>query len=188
MVNLVSGIYTWLPRPGATIRPGGVLYRVDNAPVTLMAGGTPAWRPFVLGMTDGPDVRQLQANLMAEHFAYGLLTAPTGHYDLLTDYAVQRWQLARGLAVTGWIPLGQVIFLPAPILVGGMNTAVGEAASGGQQPYQVTTGQRTVIVPLNPPAPGRTCRSRCPWRSSPPTMCWPFRSPPCSRWPAAATA
>ena len=161
VVNLVSGIYTWLPRPGATIRPGGVLYRVDNAPVALMAGGTPAWRPFVSGMTDRADVRQLQANLIAEHFAYGLLTAPTGHYDLLaTDYAVQRWQLARGLAVTGWIPLGQVIFLPAPILVGGMNTAVGEAASGGQQPYQVTTGQRTVIVPLNPNLPRRPASAR----------------------------
>jgi len=153
VVNLVSGIYTWLPQPGATIGPSGVLYRVDNTPVTLMAGGTPAWRPFVLGMTDGPDVRQLQANLIAEHFADGLLTAPTGHYDLLTDYAVQRWQLARGLTVTGWIPLGQVIFLPAAVLVGGMNTAVGEAASGGQQPYQVTTGQRSVTVALNPNLP-----------------------------------
>jgi len=153
LVNMVSGIYTWLPRPGVTIRPGGVLYRVDNTPVTLMPGGTPVWRPFVLGMTDGPDVRQLQASLITGHFADGLLTTPTGHYDLLTDYAVQRWQLAHGLTVTGWIPLGQVIFLPAAVLVGGMNTAVGEAASGGQQPYQVTTGQRTVTVPLNPNLP-----------------------------------
>ena len=45
-----------------------------------MAGGTPAWRPFELGMTDGPDVRQLQANLIAGHFAAGLLTAPTGQF------------------------------------------------------------------------------------------------------------
>ena len=153
VVNMASGIYTWLPRPGATIGPGGVLYRVDNTPVTLMAGGTPAWRPFVLGMTDGPDVRQLQASLIAGHFADGLLTAPTGQYDLLTADAVVRWQIARGLPETGWIPLGQVIFLPAPVLVGAMNTAVGEAASGAQQPYQVTTGQRTVTVPLNPNLP-----------------------------------
>src|SRR5216683_211820 len=90
VVNMATGIYTWLPRPGVTIRAGGVLYRVDNTPVMLMAGGTPAWRPFALGMTDGPDVRQLQANLMAGHFADGLVTAPTGHYDLLTADAVQR--------------------------------------------------------------------------------------------------
>ena len=153
VINMVTGIYTWLPRPGGTIRGGGVLYRVDNTPVTLMAGGTPAWRPFELGMTDGPDVRQLQANLIAWHFADGLFTVPTGQYDLLTADAVQRWQIASGMTATGWIPLGQVIFLPGAILVGGMNVAVGEAASAGQQPYQVTTGQRTVTVPLNPNLP-----------------------------------
>jgi peptidoglycan hydrolase-like protein with peptidoglycan-binding domain len=153
LVNMVTGIYTWLPRPGVTIRPGDVLYRVDNTPVMLMAGGTPAWRPFVLGMTDGPDVRQLQANLIAGHFADGLLTAPTGQYDWLTADAVERWQLASGMTVTGWIPMGQVVFLPAAVLAGGMNTAVGEAASDGQQPYQVTTGVRVVTVPLNPSLP-----------------------------------
>ena len=109
----------------------GVLYRVDNTPVTLMAGTTPAWRPFALGMTSGPDVRQLQASLIAGHFAGGLLTAPTGQYDLATADAVERWQAARGLAVTGWIPLGQVLFLPVAVLVGRMNVAVGEAPTPG---------------------------------------------------------
>ncbi len=148
-----SVIYTWLPRTGATIRAGGVLYRVDDTPVMLMAGATPAWRPFSLGMTDGPDVRQLQADLLAGHCADGLFTAATGHYDLLTADAVERWQVASGMPATGWIPLGQVMFLPAAILVGGLNVAPGEAASGGQQPYQVTTGERTVTVPLNPDLP-----------------------------------
>ena len=153
VVNLVTGIYTWLPRPGTVRRAMSVLYRVDDTPVTLMTGGTPAWRPFASGMTDGPDVRQLQADLIAGHFADGLLHAPTGYYDLATADAVERWQAARGLAVTGWIPLGQVIFLPAAVLVGQVNVAVGEAAGGGQQPYRVTTGQRTVTVPLNPELP-----------------------------------
>ena len=153
VVNLVAGIYTWLPRPGALIRAGGVLYRVDDNPVTLMAGAVPAWRPFGAWMTDGPDVRQLQADLIAGQFADGLLTTPTGHYDLATADAVERWQAARGLTVTGWIPLGQVIFLPTAVLVGAMNVAAGEAAAAGQRPYQVTTGQRTVTVPVNPTLP-----------------------------------
>jgi hypothetical protein len=66
---------------------------------------------------------------------------------------VERWQAATGMTVTGWIPLGQVVFLPAAIRVGAMNVAVGEAAAGGQQPYQVTTGERTVTVPLSPALP-----------------------------------
>jgi len=156
LVNQVAGIYTWLPRPGALVRAGGVLYRVDDTPVTLMAGPVPAWRPFGMGMTDGPDVRQLQAGLIAGHYAGGLFTTPTGHYDLATADAVERWQAARGLTVTGWIPLGQVVFLPTAILVGAMNVAAGEAAAPGQRPYQVTTGQRTVTVPLNPTLPPAT--------------------------------
>jgi peptidoglycan hydrolase-like protein with peptidoglycan-binding domain len=156
VVNLVTGIYTWLPRPSALIRAGGVLYRVDDTPVTLMAGPVPAWRPFGIGMTDGLDVRQLQAGLIAGHFADGLFTTPTGHYDLTTADAVERWQAARGLTVTGTIPLGHVVFLPTAILVGAMNLAAGEAAAAGQRPYQVTTGQRTVTVPLNPTLPPAT--------------------------------
>ena len=156
VVNLVTGIYTWLPRPGALVRAGGVLYRVDDTPVTLMAGPVPAWRPFGIGMTDGPDVRQLQAGLIADHFAGGLFTTPTGHYDLATADAVERWQAARGLTVTGTIPLGQLVFLPTAILVGALNVAAGEAAAPGQRPYQVTTSQRTVTVPLNPTLPPTT--------------------------------
>jgi putative peptidoglycan binding protein len=153
VINMAAGIYTWLPHPGATIKTGSVLYRVDDTPVTLMAGAVPAWRPFGIGMTDGPDIRQLQAGLIAGHFAGGLLTAPTGRYDLLTADAVERWQAAGSMTVTGAIPLGQVVFAPAAVLVGAMNVAVGQAASGGQQPYQVTTGERTVTVPLSPALP-----------------------------------
>ncbi len=153
VVNQLPGTYTWLPRPGSAIRPGDTLYRVDDTPVTLMTGSTPAWRPFGLGMTGGQDVRQLQAALITGHFAEGLLTAPTGHYDLLTADAVERWQADRGLPVTGLIPLGQVIFLPDAVLIGRMNVAAGEGASGDQQPYQVMTVQRTVTVPVTPGLP-----------------------------------
>jgi peptidoglycan hydrolase-like protein with peptidoglycan-binding domain len=153
VVNLTAGIYTWLPRPGTVMAAGSVLYRVDDTPVRLMAGATPAWRPFALGMPGGPDVRQLQAYLIAGHYADGLFTAPTGVYDLATANAVERWQAAAGLTVTGWIPLGQVVFLPTAILVGGLGVAVGEGASAGQRPYQVTTSQRTVTVPVNPNLP-----------------------------------
>jgi len=153
IVNQIAGTYTWLPAVGSRIRPGRALYRVDNLPVVLMRGGTPAWRPFALGMTDGPDVRELQANLIAVGYATGLLTAPTGQFDLATRYAVERWQLANGYPETGQIDLGQVVFLPSAILVGAQNAAAGQPATPGQQPYQATTDRRVVTVPLNPDLP-----------------------------------
>jgi len=153
VVNQIAGTYTWLPAAGSRIRAGRALLRVDNLPVLLMRGSTPAWRPFALGMTVGPDVRELQANLIALGYAAGLLSAPTGQFDLSTLYAVERWQLANGYAVTGEIALGQVVFLPSAIRVGAQNAAPGQAATPGQQPYQATTDQRTVTVPLNPDLP-----------------------------------
>ena len=153
IVNQIAGTYTWLPAVGSRIRPGRALYRVDNLPVVLMRGGTPAWRPFALGMTDGPDVRELQANLIAVGYATGLLTAPTGQFDLATRCAVERWQLANGYPETGQIDLGQVVFLPSAIQVGAQNAAAGQPATPGQQPYQATTDRRVVTVPLNPDLP-----------------------------------
>jgi peptidoglycan hydrolase-like protein with peptidoglycan-binding domain len=152
LTNLLVGTYTHLPAAGTVISPGHVLYRVDNQPVTEMRGRTPAWRPMTPGIS-GPDVTELQANMMALGYADGLFSAPTGYYDQLTADAVQRWQLATGTLVTGQVGLGQVIFVPAAIRVGALNASPGQAASPGQSPYQVTTTKRVVSVPVNPSLP-----------------------------------
>ena len=64
LVNQLTGIYTALPQPGTIIRPSQALYSVDDQPAVLMQGSTPAWRPFALGMPGGPDVTELQRNLI----------------------------------------------------------------------------------------------------------------------------
>ena len=153
LVNELAGTYTWLPAAGSLIEPGHVLYQVDNQPVVLMAGALPAWRDFSLGMTAGPDVAQLQRGLIAAGYASGLLTAPTGNFDQLTADAVARWQARHDYPVTGQVPLGQIVFQPVSVLVGPVTTAAGEAAEPGQQPYQVTTSQRIVTVPVSPDLP-----------------------------------
>ena len=153
VINQLAGTYTRLPAVGTTIRAGQALYRVDDQPAILMTGSTPAWRVFELGMTGGPDVTELQANLVALGDATGLLSAPTGQFDLLTDYAVQRWQAAVGYPVTGQIAVGQIVFLPAVVRVGALNASPGQNAAPGEAPYQVTTARRTVTVPVNPDLP-----------------------------------
>jgi hypothetical protein len=153
VVNAGTGTYTWLPGPGQIISSGGLLYRVDNLPVILMAGAVPAWRSFQPGMTAGPDVRQLQAGLIAGHFAAGLFTTATGQYTDATALAVERWQTAHGLALTGQIPLGQLVFLPGRVRVGAWQVAPGEQATPGQRPYLVTSDRRVVIVPVSPDMP-----------------------------------
>lgn len=153
VINGMAGTYTWLPAPGKIIRPGQTLYRVDNGPVVLLRGGVPAWRTFELGMTSGPDVWQLTAALIAGHFAAGLLTAPSSVFTLATADAVERWQAAHGLAATGQIPFGQIVFLPGALRVGAWQAAAGGAAQPGQAPYLVTADRRVVTVPVTPDMP-----------------------------------
>jgi len=149
VVNRVQGTYTALPAPGTTVGRGGVLYRVDNRPVALLYGTTPAWRPFATGMTDGPDVAELQANLQT----LGFPTETTGHFGTATEYAVERWQYSLGDPPTGRIELGDIVFLPTDVRVGAWQVAIGGAAAPGAAPYAVTTTSRIVSVPDNPELP-----------------------------------
>ena len=76
VVNQLAGIYPQLPRPGRRIGVGGTLYSVNNLPVVLMIGRTPAWRPMLPGISNGPDVAELERNLLALGYATGLLASP----------------------------------------------------------------------------------------------------------------
>jgi hypothetical protein len=156
LINQLQGTYTSLPAPGATVVLGGTLYRVDDEPVVLMAGTTPAWRPFGPNMTPGPDVRELESNLIALGDAHGLLDTASDQFTPATTAAIERWQAATGRAVNGQIGLGQVVFLPAPLLVGAAAVQVGQPAGPGDIPFAVSSSTRTVTVPLGPDAPPAT--------------------------------
>src|SRR5439155_14786968 len=69
--HLAPGTVTVLADPGATVSRGGILYAVDNQPVRLLYGTFPAYRGFAAGMTDGPDVAELETNLAALGFDPG---------------------------------------------------------------------------------------------------------------------
>jgi len=153
VINRVSGTYTAVPVPGTAVLPGAALYSVDNLPVVLMSGQIPAWRSFALGMSDGPDVAELQANLIALGYAQGLFTTATSAFSVLTADAIERWQAKRGYPVNGQVELGRIVFLPGPVLVGSGNVAPGQGATPGEVPFQVTTTTRAVTVPLTPSLP-----------------------------------
>jgi hypothetical protein len=153
VVNRVGGTYTSLLSAGSVVAPGQVLYRVDNQPVALMAGVVPSWRPFAVGMADGPDVQELESNLIAFGDAHGLLNVASVHYDAAAAAAVSRWQTALGVPATGSIDLGDVVFAPSTLRVDAVTASPGQPASPGDQPYQVTTTTRSVTVPLTPDDP-----------------------------------
>ncbi|HEX4186749.1 MAG TPA: peptidoglycan-binding domain-containing protein [Solirubrobacteraceae bacterium] len=137
----LAGTFTWLPAVGAVIGRGGTLFRLNNEPVALMYGSLPAYRALKLGVSDGPDVRQLDINLVDLGFdPYGAI-AENEHFGEATAAAVRRWQKAEGLAQTGEVELGRVVFAPGARRVTVLHVTVGEDPPGsaagrpaGEQP------------------------------------------------------
>ena len=140
----VPGVVTWLPPAGGVVRRGQALFAVSGQPVTLLYGPVPAWREFGPGMTSGPDVRELQRNLAALGFDPG---TADGQFGWSTQAAVERWQQARGMLVTGTISFGQVVFLPGPLRVTG-TAPLGAPADTGTAVVSGTSDTTAVSVSL----------------------------------------
>ena len=147
-----TGMITWLPAAGAIVTRGEPAYAVGGQPVPLFYGARPAWRDMAPGITPGPDVRQLQRNLAALGYGSGLGLVAGGQFDAATELAVERWQQAAGLPVTGTVPLGQVVFLPGALLVSQQVAAVGGPVPNGTPIVQGTSTTPDVQLALDPTA------------------------------------
>jgi len=123
----LQGTLTWLPAEGRVVRRGGVLYRVDDDPVVLMYGSVPAWRALSSGVSDGPDVLELERNLAALGYDSGTVD---DHFSSSTAAAVKDWQDDLGLSETGSVELGRVEFASGPQRVGQVTAHLGGQASG----------------------------------------------------------
>jgi Putative peptidoglycan binding domain len=145
IVNQAAGTaYTALPAQGATIRRGQEFYEVDGMPVILFYGATPAWRALSVGVAPGRDVSQLDRNLIA--LGYGAGLAVSDYYTDATAYAVGRWQAARGLPVTGTVPLGQVAYAPGPLRITGVTQVLGSPPQPGTSIMTATSPVPVVIA------------------------------------------
>jgi len=145
VVNQATGTaYTALPAPGATIRRGQELYEVDGTPVTLFYGARPPWRALYAGVAPGPDVAQLDRNLIALGSGAGLVVSD--YFTAATAYAVELWQAARGLPVTGTVPLGQVAYAPGPLRITGVTPVPGSPPQPGTAVLTATSPVPVVIA------------------------------------------
>lgn len=151
VVNQNSGVLTTLPSVGQVIKSGQVVYRVDNKPVILLQGkALPAYRNLSRGVK-GPDVKQLNAALVAlnYHRDYGP-KATSDYFGNSTREAVKRLQDALGVTEDGQLSLGEVVFLPTDQLrVTKVNGTYGGAAPQGQALIEGTSMRRVVTVAMD---------------------------------------
>jgi len=149
IVNRASGTLTSLPSTGQVVRQGHVLYRVDTDPVVLLYGSTPAYRDLTEGES-GPDVRSLNADLVALGDATSASLDPTSDYfGAATAAAVDTLQANLGVSQTGTLTWGQVVFAPGPVRVTSVNGIKGTPAQAGAVVLQATSTTRQVTVNLD---------------------------------------
>jgi hypothetical protein len=127
--NRLSGTVTWLPSVGQVIKRGQTLFTVDNMPVILLYGETPAYRDLDSSDSSGSDIRELNANLVAlGENPDGIVVDDT--WQAATTAGVDALQKALGETQTGKLSLGRVAFLPGKQLVNSVDSAVGSGNSG----------------------------------------------------------
>lgn len=141
------GTVTGLPEVGSVVDRGETLVQVDGKPVPLLVGETPMWRALGPDVTDGVDVEQLEANLVALGVATESELTVDQTWTDATTAAVEEWQAALGLDDTGTFAPGQIVFQPAAVRVAEHLTPEGGALGGG--PVLAVTGTtRQVSVDL----------------------------------------
>jgi hypothetical protein len=142
------GTVTWLPQVGRVIRQGQVVYRVDEAPVVLLYGRTPAYRPLAEGTT-GADVAQLNHDLVALGYVDPAdVGTAWDAFGWATKAGVETLQHHLGVDQTGELPLGDVVFLPTAARVTRLQAGLGAPAAGPV--LSASSTARTVTVALDP--------------------------------------
>lgn len=149
VVNQVAGTITRLAAKGQVVDWGQVLYEVDGRPVRLLFGERPAWRALAQGVTNGPDVRQLEENLVALGHATSRNLTVDDVWTAATTEAVKRWQKAIGAEQTGAVQLGEAVFAPAALRVSAHPHPTGSAAQPGNEILKATLAKRVVTVDLD---------------------------------------
>jgi multidrug efflux pump subunit AcrA (membrane-fusion protein) len=154
VINRARGIYTKLPDAGDEVDCGDVLYRVDDEPVLLLCGSTPAYRSLSEG-DHGPDVTELNANLVDLGYATRAQLDPSsGHFSSETASALEKLQSKLGEDQTGSLKLGQAVFLPESVRIATVTGELGGSAGPGAQVAHATSDTLEVQLALDPSQQG----------------------------------
>ncbi len=149
VINQAGGTYTELPVPGQVITQGQVLYRVNDSPVVLLYGSTPAYRALSAGAT-GADVAELNADLVALGYATANQLSPTSSFfGSATATAVEKLQADLGVAQNATLALGQAVFEPTAVRVTSLSAQLGSSTQTGQTVMQGSSTTRQVQVALD---------------------------------------
>src|SRR5581483_9572137 len=112
-----------------------------GVPVILMNGSTPAYRDLKSSDSDGPDILELNRNLVALGFnPDGIVVDDV--WQSATTAGVELFQESLGESETGELKLGNVVFLPHARVISAVDASLGSNGSaGGNGNGSQTAGQ-----------------------------------------------
>jgi len=123
-----------------------VLYTVDGAPAVALDGALPAWRSMSTASTDGADIAQLEASLVALGYDPDQKVTVDDHFDTATRTMVKNWQRGLGVDTTGKVTLGTVVFLPSATTVSTVTRVVGDTVGDGDTMMTLASPTQTVVI------------------------------------------
>jgi peptidoglycan hydrolase-like protein with peptidoglycan-binding domain len=185
LYDRLSGTFTWLPAAGAVIGRGAPLFRVNDRPVVLMYGSVPAYRSLKQGVSDGPDVTELNANLAALGFDPDGAITDDESFGEATAAAVRRWQKAERLPETGEVELGRIVFAPSARRVTEVHVSLGQDPPG-EEPAQPATESPASpsTTPSSPPRSSPAPNPKAPASKAPSSHKPPSHKPPSHKPPS----
>jgi hypothetical protein len=145
------GVLTAVAATGSTVDRGGILYRVANQPVHLLIGTVPAYRDLQPGITAGPDVKQLETNLVALGMDPGHDITVGDTFTAATAAAIRRWQASWGLPAsqrTGALPRGSVVFEPEALRIDQVPATPGTGVGPGTLVLSATSTRQVVTCQI----------------------------------------
>lgn len=154
-VSLMEGTVTALPESGTTLERGDMVAEVDGHKVPLFIGERPFWRPLqategegqdATALADGPDVEQLEANLVALGYATEAELTVDEEWTDATTAAVKEWQEDLGVEEDGVVSPNDAVVLPESVRVASHSVEVGDPAQGPV--LEVSEVDRQVTVDL----------------------------------------
>lgn len=112
----VDGTITDAVDAGAVLGRGDTLMTVGSDPVVILYSELPFWRNLSEG-AEGPDVEQLETNLVALGYDPDATVTIDDQYTFNTALMVERWQEDIGAEVDGIFTMADVVVVPGPVSV-----------------------------------------------------------------------
>jgi len=156
----LSGTVTALPAEGSTLSLGSAVAEIDGQRVVVFYGGRPMWRPLALPLDgselEGPDVRQLESNLLSLGYPSARededelpsIGPADDVFDAGTVRLIEDWRDDIGLSSGGFVEAGRILYLADDVRIARTLVVKGALVLPGTPLLETSASDQEVFLQL----------------------------------------